>query len=180
MKLQEGIETIVLSWIGLFCGLALMCWGFVDEGWFRILIGLCIIYGSVSLKPDKTAMYLKKWEDEYEGSLIFYYPTRGKWQERIRQEILPLFKDVKVYQVYYDGPKLVSDQEGLAYKLTKMKYESKQIATNNPVVVRVEKGNLEIKERLEIMEALKNNSSFDIKAIELKIIDLVRKTNTVV
>jgi hypothetical protein len=164
--MQQLFTIIKDSAAGLIIAICLLAWGILDEGLIRILLGLLILYISisVSLNDQKVLNDIKNWKEKNKERLVFFYPTNKLLQERIKKIIIP-FMPAETLQVYYDGPKLVGDIDPTIIK--HLMLEFKQIKVNSPSLFRIEGDRINYVSLEEVK--LLNGQGIDFEIIELKI-----------
>jgi len=103
-----------------------------------------------SVKNYRLDAEINIWLKENDSRLIFFYATKKEIQERIRGSILPIL-DESVLQVYYDGPKIVGDLEGINHLLRRIMSCNPKIRPHNPSIVKIENGEFIVKDEFKFM-----------------------------
>lgn len=108
---MEKLFLIIKSYsIGILIGFALLYWGYSNDGYIRMIIGMFILFSIIKLiiNDFKYALELDKWMKKNQNSLILFYPSKKPIQDLIKAEFIPKIP-FPVMEVYYDGPKLVGN-----------------------------------------------------------------------
>ena len=163
-------KSIIDSSISWIIGGILIIWGIYANGWIRIGIGFLLIYGEIitAINNYKLDRQIEKWLKENNGKFLFFYPTKKHIQQRIKNEILPLF-DENVLQAFYEGPKIIGDLEKINFLLKRVMLFDKRIRPNNPAIIEIKNGEFIIKDELSFLVNLKDNTDIDKKGLQKRI-----------
>ncbi|GAL87786.1 hypothetical protein MYP_5017 [Sporocytophaga myxococcoides] len=146
VKIYKAIISTSFLWV---IGLLLVLWGYYADGIIRILIGFLFIYLAIksAISDYKLDTEIEGWLIKNQGRIIFFYPTKLPIQNKIKEEILPLFPD-NILQAYYDGPKIVGDLEPIRFLIKRIMFLNPKIRPNYPTIIRIENKDLIVKEEL--------------------------------
>lgn len=162
--MNKYYSLITLTIIGLGIGVALFYWGWVNEGYIRMIIGCLIALTMIKSGIDQYnyRVELEKWISENQNSFILFYPTKKETQEAIKKTLIPKI-DFEFKEVFYDGPKLIGDIKR-SVVLELMKCNTK-IKANEPALLSVRNHSINILELKELLEITNPNFAVD-KTIE--------------
>lgn len=140
-------------------GAAFLCWGIIDNGWFKIIIAIIILFialvtliNEIHFKRD-----LDKWLRSNQERSIFYFASKKKVQNEIMTKIIPNINPL-VYQVYYEGPKLRGDLKTM--HIIELMNIDKRIKPHHPSLIKVKEQGLEILSLIELnTENLSNENA---------------------
>ncbi|MFC4635098.1 hypothetical protein ACFO3O_14345 [Dokdonia ponticola] len=122
--------------LGILISVAFFYWGFLNDGYIRMIIGGFILFTIVrSIITDfKYALELDTWMKTHQNRLILFYPAKKPIQELIKTEFIPKIP-FPVMEVYYDGPKLVGD---IKQSVTKeLMVWNKDAAIHKPCILKI-------------------------------------------
>jgi hypothetical protein len=154
---------------GVALGVALIVWGYANDGIIRIVSGIIIILVSFNFALDsfECSRKIKLWKTENSGRIIFFYPAKKQVQQEIEKHIVPLLpKDV--LSVYYDGPTLVGDIETEMIRM--LRYNFDEIKINSPSVFKI----VEDQIYLEPLPELKKYNA------EMKLASILEKVDKII
>ena len=150
---MKKLFLIIKSYsLGILIGLVLLFWGYSNDGYIRMIIGILILFSILKsiITAFKYALKLNKWMKENQNSLILFYPSKKPIQNSIKTEFIPKLP-FPVMEVYYDGPKLVGDiKRSIAKELMRW---SKDARLHQPAVLKI-KGKKIISEKLMELELI--------------------------
>lgn len=156
MKATKDIyKAIIDSSVLWIIGGILIAWGIYAHGWIRTGLGFLFIYwgATTAIHDYKLDRQIEKWLIANNGKIIFFYPAKKLVQERIKNEILPMF-DEKVLEAFYDGPKIVGDLEEINFLLRRVMFSNDRIRPNNPTIIEIKNGELLVKDELSFLTNL--------------------------
>ncbi|MDX2362005.1 MAG: hypothetical protein QNK23_14440 [Crocinitomicaceae bacterium] len=144
-------SLILSTLIGLAIAVALFCWGYVNEGYIRMILG-----GLIALAMIKSGIgnynyivELNNWIKKNQNALIIFYPTTKEIQEKIKDEFIPNIP-FEFQEVFYDGPTLVGDIKKSIVK--ELMNRNNQIKVNEPSALKIIADKIEIEPLAELMK----------------------------
>ncbi|MCB0478998.1 MAG: hypothetical protein KDC84_12595 [Crocinitomicaceae bacterium] len=162
--MSKYFSLITSTIIGLGIGVAIFYWGWVNEGYIRMIIGGLIGLAMIKSGIDNYnyIVELEKWISENQNSFILFYPTKKETQETIKETLIPNI-DFEFKEVFYDGPKLIGDiKRSIVLEL--MNWNTR-IRVNEPAMLYVRNRSIDILELKELLEIKSENFVVD-KTIE--------------
>ena len=109
-QMEKLFSIIKSNLIGILIGSGILWWGFANDGYVRMIIGLLILFAVIKSGIDNFnyALELDNWIKQNQNSLILFYPCKKPIQDLIKDEFIPKIP-FPVMEIYYDGPKLVGN-----------------------------------------------------------------------
>jgi hypothetical protein len=145
--------------IGLLIAGAIFYWGFANDGYVRMGLGILILYFTIKAGIDSYnyAIALDDWIENNKEKLVLFYPTKKAIQEKIKADFIPLIP-YDIMQVYYEGPQLIGDiKRSIVSELMK---SNTRIKVHNPVIFKITDNSIIIEELTELMRIKTDNIDF--------------------
>ena len=174
--MSKYYSLITSTLIGLGIGVAIFYWGWVNEGYIRMIIGILVALSMTKSGIDNYIylVELDKWISENQNSYILFYPSKKDTQNLIKETLIPRI-EFEFKEVFYDGPKLIGDiKRSIVLELMNL---NTKITVNKPAMLFVRNGSIDILELKELLEIKSNNLVVD-EAIE-KINNFKKAHNTI-
>lgn len=147
--MKKLFSIIKSNSIGILIGFGIFYWGFTNDGYVRLIIGLLILVAVIKSGIDDFiyALELDTWIKQNQNSLILFYPAKKPIQDLIKTEFIPIIP-FPVMEIYYDGPKLVGDIKR-SIVLEMMKWD-KDIKIHEPSILKVKEKNIICENMMEL------------------------------
>ncbi|WP_299611446.1 hypothetical protein, partial [uncultured Aquimarina sp.] len=85
-QMEKLFSIIKSNLIGILIGSGILWWGFANDGYVRIIIGLLILFAVIKSGIDNFnyARELDNWIKQNQNSLILFYPCKKPIQDLIK------------------------------------------------------------------------------------------------
>jgi hypothetical protein len=134
--MNKYLSIIKSNSIGVLIAGGIFYWGFANDGYIRMGIGILILFGIIKSGIDNFnyAIELDKWIKENQGKLILFYPTKKPIQQKIKTDFIPKIP-YEIMEVYYDGPKLIGDiKRSIVFEIMKWNHN---IKIHQPAILKI-------------------------------------------
>lgn len=156
------LSLILTSCLGLAMFIGLFYWGWLNDGFIRMLVG---VLGMLSVARNgvrqlEFKIELNDWLKANENAVVFFYPSKKGIQAKIKEQVLSQIEP-KPLVIYYEGPKLVGDVK-LSVVRELMDWNAR-LQVNSPSIFR-------ITNQLLILEPLPELFQIDQPAFDLEVV----------
>ncbi|WP_299114408.1 hypothetical protein [uncultured Winogradskyella sp.] len=171
-KYQSIIKS---NLIGILIAGGIFYWGFANDGYTRMGIGILILFAVIKSGIDNFnyAIELENWIKANQGKLVLFYPTKKTIQQKIKTDFIPKIP-YEIMEVYYDGPKLVGDvKHSIVFEI--MKWNS-NIRIHQPAILKIVNESV-VMEKLDELKTIEN-TDLDYQVLLKKIEKVEKGTNS--
>ena len=148
------------SLVGLSLAFGFFYWGWINEGYLRIILSLFIVLVTArsGIRRLKYLLELERWIRNNKNSFVLFYPTKKDVQNSIKEKLIPNI-DFKFKEVFYDGPMIVGNiKMSVVVELMDWKTDPK---VNEPSMFYIRRSSIHILTLNELEKI--NNEGFSIE-----------------
>lgn len=174
--MKKYLSIIKSNIIGILIAGGIFYWGFINDGYIRMGIGVLILYVVIKSGIDNFnyARELDNWVKTNQGKLILFYPAKKPIQEKIKADFIPKIP-YEIMEVYYDGPKLIGDiKRSIVFEIMKW---NPNVVIHKPAILKIVNKSV-VMEELDELKSI-DNIDLDYQALLDKIEKVKKAPNTI-